>query len=159
MIEPNPNNIDEIVKTLIARYDKPSVPTDVQSVLEILAMTMFADKQVLATEIQCFVEVVLRFQDQNSLSSEMSEADVIQWYEDHKAALASTLDNQTFESWMDEKIESLKDFSDLHQLLRAMDEIAMADGERHISEKALEVLTSEKLADALFKKYNEKHAA
>lgn len=162
MKEPNVknknSNVDEVVEALMARYETSSKTIEVQCVLEVLAMTMFADKQVLAAEIQCFVDVVLRLQKKNSLRSEMSEAEVITWYEDNKVNLASVLENQSFESWMDEKIESLKNFPDLHQLLLAMDEIAMADGERHVSEKAFEVLTSEKLADALFKKYNQKSA-
>lgn len=158
MNEDYETDIELIVDELVDGVATPAA-TDPQSVLELLAMTMFADKQVLASEIKAFVKVVLRFQEQNILSTEFTEATAIKWYEVNKGKLSHIVANHEFENWMDEKISSLEDFPDKHQLLLAMDEIAIADGEKHISEQALEVLTTNKWADALIEKYSRPRAA
>lgn len=136
-----------------------SASTDSQSVLELLAMTMFADKQVLAVEIKAFVNVVLRLQREHVITTDLTEADIIKWYETRKDDLAYVIQNHVFEAWIDDKVEALQDFPDKHLLLRAMDEIANADGEKHVSEAALEVLTTQKWADAMIRKYSRKEVA
>ncbi len=151
-------NITEFVEELWANTPSPAT-TDTQSVLELLAMTMFADKQVLAVEIQAFVRIVTRFQRDNVISTDLTEADIIKWYEARKQDLASVVSNHVFENWINAKVEALEDFPDKHLLLRAMDEIACADGEKHVSEQALEVLTTQKWADALIQKYSRKRVA
>ncbi len=146
-------SITEYIEELLANTPGPT-STDSQSVLELLAMTMFADKQVLAVEIQAFVRVVLRFQRDHVICTELTEAEIIRWYEERKEDLAKVVENHVFESWIDSKIEALRDFPDKHLLLRGMDEIAHADGEKHVSEQALEVLTTQKWAESLIQKYS-----
>ncbi len=158
MSDMTPKDISAIVEELLAKT-RQTTTTDMQSVLELLAMTMFADKQVLAVEIQAFVDIILRFQYENVLKTDLSEADIIAWYEDHKANLVQIVQHGAFEPWIENKIETLKDFPDKHLLLRAMNEIASADGEVHVSEKALEVLTAKKWADTLLQKYDRKWVA
>lgn len=136
-----------------------SVSTDSQSVIELLAMTMFADKQVLAVEIQTFVDIVLRFQRDHVITTQLTEADIIKWYETRKDDLAYVVQNHVFEQWIDDKIKALEGFPDKHLLLRAMDEIAQADGEKHVSEQAFEILTTQKWAEALIQKYSRKQVA
>lgn len=148
------NSITHVVQELIDRTHRP-VSADSECVLELLALTMFADKQVLASEIQTFVAIVLRFQDENILTSQMSETEVIHWYEIHKGDLSKVVQHGIFETWIEERIHKLRDFPDKHLLLRGIDEIALADGEKHVSEKALEVLTAKKWADALLKLYSQ----
>lgn len=152
MEKPEQKNIESVVDDLMDQKRKP-VAADVDCVLELLAITMFADKQVLASEIQAFVEIVLRLQRDNTLSTNMSEAKIILWYELHKEELTRVMQHDVFESWIEERIHKLRDFPDKHLLLRAIDEIAIADGEKHISEKALHVLTARKWADALLELY------
>lgn len=150
-------SISDYIEELWANTPSPA-STDSQSVLELLAMTMFADKQVLAVEIQAFVKIVLRFQRDHVISTELTEADIIHWYEARKKDLASVVQEHQFESWINQKIEALQDFPDKHLLLRAMDEIAVSDGDKHVSEEALEVLTTQKWAEALIQKYSRKNA-
>ncbi len=150
-------DITEIISELMAKTHKP-IEADTKYVLELLALTMFADKQVLAAEIQTFVDIVLRFQRENILTTKLTEADIILWYEEQKADLANVIQHGVFESWIEERLQNLRDFPDKHLLLRAIDEIANADGEKHISEKALEVLTAKKWAESLLSLYSGKVA-
>lgn len=147
--------IEAIVSDLMTKAHKKE-QTDSQNVLELLAITMFADKQVLAAEIQAFTDIILRFQRENILATELSEAEIINWYEDHKEDLKQVVNHNAFEPWISEKIRALRDFPDKHLLLRGIDEIAEADGEKHVSEKALEVITAKKWAESLLEIYSQK---
>jgi len=130
-----------------------------QSALELMAMAMFADKRVLASEIQAFVVSVKSLQDQLVLKTRLSEAEIIVWYETHKSVLSDVIVKHQFESWMEQQIAALMNFPDKHLLLRAMDDIARSDGEKHISETALETLTAQKWAAVLLEKYPRKWVA
>ena len=156
-MENAPKDMISVVKDLMD--DQRRLDDVTQSVLELLAVTMFADKKVLASEIQAFVANVQWLQNDYVLKTSLSEGEIIKWYEANKDAMRALIQPGNFEAWMDIKVEELKDFPDKHLLLRAMDEIAHADGEKHISEKALEVLTAKKWAEALLKKYNRKWVA
>jgi len=123
--------------------------TDTQNVLELLAMTMFADKRVLSEEIKVFVASVQTFQTENILPSTLSEAEIIHWYEDHKTRLIDIAKHSAFEDWINQKIDDLAAFPDKHRLLQAMDDIARADGNVHFSEQALVILATRKWADML----------
>lgn len=149
--------IKSVVEELSSTTHNPIIP-DSEYVLELLALTMFADKQVLAAEIQAFTDIVIRFQRENVLSTDLSEGDIIKWYETHKDALSSVVQHDVFESWIEERLEKLRDFPDKHLLLRAIDEIAQSDGEKHVSEKALEVIAAKKWAESLLKLYTRKTA-
>ena len=156
-MENAPKDMISVVKNMLD--DQSRLDDVTQSVLELLAVTMFADKKVLASEIQAFVANVQWLQNDHVLKTSLSEGEIIKWYEANKGAMRALIQPGNFEAWMDLKVEELKDFPDKHLLLRAMDEIAHADGEKHISEKALEVLTAKKWAEALLKKYNRKWVA
>ena len=156
-MENAPKDMISVVKDLMD--DQSRLDDVTQSVLELLAVTMFADKKVLASEIQAFVANVQWLQNDYVLKTSLSEGEIIKWYEANKDAMRALIQPGNFEAWMDIKVEELKDFPDKHLLLRAMDKIAHADGEKHISEKALEVLTAKKWAEALLKKYNRKWVA
>jgi len=113
-----------------------------QSILELLAMTIFADKQIFAAEIRAFTKSVLLLQEQGVIETQMSEANVILWYETHKDELQSLLQTERFENWMDAKIIALQTLSNKVMVLEAIEYIAKSDEEEHISEKALRVLAS-----------------
>lgn len=119
-----------------------------QSILELLAMTILADKQIYAAEIKAFTHSVLKLQDEGVLSTKYSEARVILWYETHKDDLADQLSYSKFEDWINHKISNLSSLTDKLLVLDAIEFISKSDGEEHISEKALLILAS-RICDSL----------
>lgn len=116
-----------------------------QSILELLAMTIFADKKIYADEIQAFTHSVIKLQNEGMLSTNMTEVKIILWYETHKDALMEYLTTSKFEIWLSGKIFDLDRVPDKFKVLEAIEYISFSDGEEHISEKALRMLASKKL--------------
>ena len=110
------------------------------NVVDILAMTIFADKQVLSEEISSFVATILWLQNENIIDSNFSEARLILWYEINKNEFIAALQNHSFEKWLEPRLKELSDFPHKAHVFEAMLSIARADNEEHISEQALAVL-------------------
>lgn len=116
-------------------------PVD-QSVLELLAMTIFADKKVCSEEIMAFVETVQFLQVKNVLLTDLSEAKIILWYETYKSSLAEQLKTAEFEDWLRKTLAQVRQVADKQVILEGIEKIARADNELHISEKAFKVLAA-----------------
>jgi len=114
------------------------------SVLSLLAMTVFADKNVFAVEIFGFVKAAQFLQAKNVIKPDMSEADLLIWYEDHKEELFTRVIKHDVEIWLSECLNELNHVENKAAILTAMTDIATADDELHISEVALHVLAANK---------------
>jgi len=120
--------------------------SETQTLLEVLAMAIFADKRVLAAEITAFSQAVQNLQAQNIINEALTETRVILWYETNKDRLKEILDNHEFEVWLQNIRGSLSDIQDPQPIIEAIKLIAEADEEYHVSENAYAILIQEKLA-------------
>ena len=112
------------------------------SLMGLLAMTMFADKKVLSQEIKAFVGGVKHLQSAHVLDTSLSEAEIIMWYELNKAELKAKVTGVGFEEWLYNRLKHFEPIDDKQAILSTMRDIADADQEVHISEKALVVLVA-----------------
>jgi len=120
--------------------------SETQTLLEVLAMAIFADKRVLAAEITAFSQAVQNLQAQNIAKETLTETRIILWYETNKDRLKEILDNHEFEVWLQNIRGSLSDIQDPQPVIEAIKLIAEADEEVHVSENAYTILIQEKLA-------------
>jgi len=111
-----------------------------QSICELLAMVIFADKQVYASEIKAFIAAVLELQKQGVLKTDLTETRALLWYETHKSDLMETMVTPDFEVWLQNKLGSLSSLKEKEKILRAMELISRSDDDEHVSEQALRVL-------------------
>jgi len=110
------------------------------AIMSLLALTMFADKQVLAKEIKAFSNAVIRLSRSEVLHSGYTETRAILWYESHKGDLKDSLKPEVFQIRISELLDSLKGFTRKQDLLTEMIQIANSDQDEHVSEKALTVI-------------------
>ncbi len=113
-----------------------------ESLLSLLAMTVFADKTVYAAEIFGFVKAAQYLQSKNLVNPLLTEADLLVWYENHKEDLFRRVVKHDIEEWLKECLNELNNVEDKASILTAMTDIAKADDELHISEVALHVLAA-----------------
>jgi len=113
-----------------------------QAVLELLAMTIFADKKIYSEEIKAFSASVQDLQSKEVLSTDFCETKIILWYELYKRPLQEKLKTHNFEFWLEQTLERVNKSTHKPAILDAIDYIARADDEHHISEKAYKVLAA-----------------
>ena len=113
-----------------------------QAILELLAMTIFADKKIHSDEIRAFVDAVRTLEAKAILSGVASEASTILWYEQNKERLMDQLRLPNFEIWLEATLDHFRGLSHRQDILDAIDAIAQADGELHASERALHRLVA-----------------
>ena len=114
------------------------------SLMGLLAMTMFADKKVLSQEIRAFVNSVKYLQCTGVLDDSMSEADIIMWYELNKDELKTKVTGKGFEVWLQNCLADLSPLTNKSAVLIAMGDIANSDDEIHVSEMALVALVAKR---------------
>lgn len=115
---------------------------EISAVLKIIALSIFADKRVLSEEITAFVESADLIQSQLNSDMVISETKLLLWFELNRAGLQAkmSLGSQDFKFWFETLISELPVLSDTQFITDIIDRISNADGELHISEKALEVM-------------------
>lgn len=119
-----------------------SISPNDTAILEILAMTVFADKRVYAAEIVAFLKEVTTLQKAGVLETELSEAKALAWYEMNKDGLQARLKLHELEFWIEQVAPVLAEHPHRQAVQDAMVRIAQSDGEQHVSERALEFLVS-----------------
>ncbi len=115
---------------------------NLDSLLGLLAMTIFADKKVLSEEIKAFVGSVKYLQSMQVVVASVSEADIIMWYELNKDELKTKVTGKGFEIWLRDCLGNLSTVKNKPAILIAMGDIANADEEVHVSEVALVALVA-----------------
>lgn len=118
------------------------ISQELNDLLSLLAATIFADKRVFAEEIETFMGVANRLVDARETETNLSEADLLGWFEANKDRVRASITAPEFETWLKQCLARLDHIDDKHVVLNIMTDIANADSEFHVSEKALIVLTS-----------------
>jgi tellurite resistance protein len=114
---------------------------DLKDILSLIAATVFADKRVFASEIDVFIQATSKLKIVRRLDPKISEAKLLVWYETNKDEIRLKLGTPYFKDWFYEILERLKDVPDKELILEVMRKISHADGNIHVSERALIALS------------------
>lgn len=111
--------------------------TKTTHILSLIAATIFADKRVYATEIDAFLTSTVNLKVLQRLEPKLSEARLLNWYEMNKGDIREKLTTPYFKDWFYEMLDLLSDVPDKTSILNSMRNVSNADGEVHVSERAL----------------------
>ena len=134
---------------IVLGYHKAMFNRQTEAVLSLTAFSIFADKRVISEEISKFMSLskVLRTTDISDI--EITEPKLLHWFEMNRANLQDkmTLGPAGLKRWINMVIDDLSEFKQKSLILDWITQIAKADGEHHISEKALFVLLEDRLLE------------
>ncbi|WP_026942822.1 TerB family tellurite resistance protein [Hellea balneolensis] len=111
-------------------------------ILSLLVATILADKRVYAREIDTFLKAAKKLAQLPDAPVNLSEAKLLLWYETNSDSIKDKLSSSKFEPWLDGCLSRLRNLKGKRYITDIMTEIANADDEFHVSEKALLVLTA-----------------
>lgn len=117
---------------------------DMDDLLSILALMIFADKRVHDNEVRAFVRLADKLQVARDIDPRLSEASLVNWYQENAANLRAVIEESNFESWFYSRLDRLKSLPNKLSVLSVLCDIASSDGEVHVSEKALIKLTAQR---------------
>lgn len=115
--------------------------SELKDILSLIAAAVFADKRVFATEIDVFIKTTSKLKIVTHLAPKISEAKLLAWYEMNKDEIRKRLETPYFKDWFYDLLERLKDIPDKSEILKTMHAISLADGDIHVSERALMALS------------------
>lgn len=112
---------------------------EVNGVLTLIVLSIFADKRVLSSEITTFIKSAAIINKKVRSDSPITEAKLLAWFENNRIILRdkTRLGPVGFEHWFATVLADISDFKDKRFIMDMIEKIAQADGEVHISEKAL----------------------
>ena len=113
------------------------MPNPLNSVLNLIAAAIMADKRVFASEVEVFVKEASQLEIVQRLDPVMSEAKLLEWYELYKDAIEANLKTPYFKDWYYSLLKQISALPDKEQMLEVMRKISAADDEIHVSERAL----------------------
>lgn len=118
----------------------------VHAVLTVIALSVFADKRVLSTEITAFVKSADIIQKKVKSDIPVTEAKLLLWFELNRMNLRDKmkLGPVGFERWFETVLSELSALSDKSFISDIVRRISYADGELHVSEQALSVMLEKK---------------
>lgn len=111
-------------------------------ILSLLVATILADKRVYAKEIQTFLNAAKLLKRLPDNQESLSEAKLLMWFETNSDIIRGKLRGAEFEPWFRGCLSRLKAIKGKRYITDIMIDIAKSDGEFHVSEKALLVLTA-----------------
>lgn len=116
--------------------------SELNDILMLLTVGIFADKRIHSSEVLVFMKSVSRIKLSTRDIPEISEAKALSWFEMNKDHVRHifTVPTEEFEAWLIPILERLAVHADKDALLKLLDEIFEADQEIHISETALMTL-------------------
>jgi len=119
---------------------------EVEAVLSVIALSIFADKRVLSTEITAFVKSADVISAHVNSDLQLSEPKLLLWFELNRERIQAKmqLGPAEFEAWFDSIFEDFARIPDKTFISDIVENIARADGELHISEKALSAMLDRK---------------
>lgn len=112
---------------------------DVNGVLTLIALSIVADKRILSSEITAFIKNAQLIDKKLKNDSPITEAKLLAWFENNRVTLRDkvSLGPVGFEHWFKTVLADISDFEDKSFIMDLIEKISQADGEVHISEKAL----------------------
>lgn len=112
---------------------------DVEDILFLLGVAIFADKRVYASEIEIFTRSVSQLKLSDLDFSVVSEARALSWFTLNRELIETKfkLPRDDFERWFVPILGRIRQHADIEALKYLMQLIFEADNEVHISEVAL----------------------
>lgn len=116
--------------------------SEMNDILTVLAVGVFADKRIHSSEIQVFIRSVSRITLSNREVPKISEAEALMWFELNKDKVREIFagPRSEFDAWFIPILKRVGAHADKEALLHLLNMIFLADQEMHISEKALMTL-------------------
>ncbi|MDB2438638.1 TerB family tellurite resistance protein [Hellea sp.] len=111
--------------------------TQQHNILSLIAASIFADKRIFASEVEVFITSTQQLNRLKDMKSKLTEAELLQWYETHKEDIRQNISTPYFKDWFYDLLEKLSELRDKEALLDIMYKISIADGNVHVSERAL----------------------
>ena len=116
---------------------------DIEDIMTLLILTVFADKKLYSEEIETFTSLAKEMEVFNCAEKRLSEAKMLIWFENNKFDLMIRLETSGFDIWFYDLLDRLAHVKDKPLILECMARLAVADDDVHISERALIVLTAD----------------
>ena len=118
------------------------IEPEIQDILTVLAVGVYADKRIFASEIQAFTRSVSGVALSKRENSKVTGAQALLWFEMNKDDIRAIFDGPRpdFDAWIIPILQRVAEHGNIPELISLLDNIAMADDEFHISEKAFIVL-------------------
>ena len=113
------------------------MPNPLDSVLNLIAATILADKRVYASEVEVFIKQSSRLKLIRRLDPKISEAKLLSWYELNKDSINDRLSTPYFKDWFYATLDQIAELPDKQTILDVMRKISAADDDVHVSERAL----------------------
>jgi len=113
---------------------------DTHELLCLFAAMIVADKHIYASEIEEFSKSVIAFYEKIDVESAPSEARLLMWFDINRENIQSKITQDNFEIWFEKLMHRVTCVYSAKAVIEVMQNIAHADDELHISEKALLVL-------------------
>lgn len=116
--------------------------TDLNDILLLLTVGIYADKRVHANEIAVFTRSLSRLELSKNDIPKISEAKALAWFEMNKDNVRHIFNapRSDFNRWFIPILERVGQHAHKSVLLRLLTDIFLADDEMHVSETALDVL-------------------
>lgn len=116
--------------------------SEINDILTVLAVGIFADKKIHSSEIQVFIKSVSSVKLSKNHVEQISEARALTWFEMNKDIVRAKFSGprSEFDSWLIPILQRVGEQADKDTMLHLLNEIFLADNEFHISETALMVL-------------------
>jgi len=117
-----------------------------EAVLSIMALSIFADKRVLSTEITAFVDAADKVKQNVTTDLPITEAKMLLWFELNRERIRDNmqLGSAEFSAWFSSLLRDLSGLQNKKFISEIVRSIAHADGELHISEQALAIMIDRK---------------
>ena len=107
---------------------------DRNNICRLMCLVVLADKKVFMSEINAFARMLGSLQDAAHLDNPMNEADIREWFADHRYEIESWLGKNMRRDKILELFGALKSFHYKKALFDALTQIAVADDVLHASE-------------------------
>ena len=116
--------------------------SEMEDILTVLAVGIFADKKIHSSEIRVFIQSVSRLKLSNREMPTLSEAKALTWFEMNRDAVRAKFSGprSEFDAWIVANLKRVGEHADRDVMLHLLTKIFWADNEVHNSEAAFMAL-------------------
>lgn len=111
-------------------------------ILTLLAVSIIADKQIYACEVEAFIEIATTIEAELGYPSTLSQTKLMAWFYRNNGRLKSMMSMPDFGEQLNGILDRLSALPNKAPILSRMHYIACSDQDLHVSEKALLTLAA-----------------
>jgi uncharacterized tellurite resistance protein B-like protein len=109
----------------------------VENILNIIALSILADKKVHRVELDSFKSVAQNIPGLQNMTPRLSGVWLEGWYNNNKIRLIQEMQSRSFSSWLCNGLDAVTDTEDQSAILKAMEAISISDFDYHPNEENL----------------------